>query len=520
MEKSGKKQIDKIKKKNLKDKKFLGKKRDSIKLSKSNKNGKLHDSAKKYENRTINKNSEKSIKYPKSHILKNNEKNIASNESNQRISNSNTNKDNQPIKINTDSNSNRNQKNLIKNDKLDKDEFCFLLNNNKEEYNHLGIDINPIINSIDKGNFNSINSDFTTLTLDLFSSTKFENSKPFKMIDYILNSDSKYLTSSNDKETYEEIKKTIYNKKSNATDNSQILFKSLYQYFKTDFSFSYIYKIFDSCNELIEKFYNPELYSNNPGDSFGGFFFDKKDKFTYQNYLVDKLKNNYNNEWMKEIYDKEMIKSLIYLCNKHMKQSFKILNGNSENNFVRVLKDNLKFLEECEKEMNKGDNLLANATFKKIKKKLMDDKEFTRLFKKKLKRLFAFKNFSHPEEKDTEDIKRIFNKLLELFIKLKEDDYEKILNKFKKFDKELEKDKETKETSSDDLYKNVKSFWIRFKIIFYLITLGDKNIKSYITDELFWRLIIDYVNEVKIKAQQEAKPVEPIINNTLKARKG
>ena len=51
-----------------------------------------------------------------------------------------------------------------------------------------------------------------------------------------------------------------------------------------------------------------------------------------------------------------------------MKQSFKLVNGN-DNNFVEVLKENLRFLEECENQMRQGANLIENATFKNIKKK-------------------------------------------------------------------------------------------------------------------------------------------------------
>jgi hypothetical protein len=422
-------------------------------------------------------------------------------------------------------NTNKNSKFFSKSGKLEKEEFSYLLNNNHDEFLHLGIEINPIIETLKSGNINTINSDFTALTIDLFSSTKFENSKPFKMIDYILNSDSRYLTSSSDKETYEELKKTIYNKKTNATDYSQVVFKSLYQYFKTDFSFSYIYKVFEGCNELIEKLYYPDIDKNSAADSFGGFFFDKKDKFTYQNYLVDKLKNNYNNDWMREINDKEMIKSLIYLCNKHMKQSFKNLNMNSETNFVSVLKENLKFLDNSENEMNQGSNLLDNSTFKQIKKNILENKIFSMLLKKKIKKLFSFKEFGNINEYDDGEINKLFVKIMEIFMKLKEDEYEKILNKIKKIEKDSEKDfnliHKKDSASGENNFINVKSFWIKFRIIFYLLTLGDSRIKSYITDECFWRLIIDFVKEKKITAQLELKKAEMSNNiNSIKPRKG
>lgn len=511
---------------NAKDRKFLGKKRDLISLTKSNKSSKFKDSDQKADKKTLIKKplkSKKKIKISKKSVQINA---VKSDESlnNPKI----TNQTNQ-IKLRNKSediiSNNKNPKFFSKSGKIEKDEFSYLLNNNQDEFLHLGIEINPIIETLKDGNINTINSDFTALTNDLFSSTKFENSKPFKMIDYILNSDPRYLTSVSDKETYEELKKTIYNKKTNATDYSQVVFKSLYQYFKTDFSFSYIYKIFEGCNELIEKFYYPDIEKISAADSFGGFFFDRKDKFTYQNYLVDKLKNNYNNDWMREINDKEMIKSLIYLCNKHMKQSFKNLNIKSETNFVSVLKENLKFLDNSENEMNQGENLLDNSTFKQVKKNILDNKKFSHLVKKKIKKLFSFKEFCNINEFDIGEINKLFVKILEFFMKLKEDDYEKILNKIKKIEKESDKEinliHKKDSTSEEDNFINVKSFWIKFRIIFYLLTLGDSRIKTYITDECFWRLIIDFVKEKKMIAQLELKKAELSNNiNFIKQRRG
>jgi len=76
-----------------------------------------------------------------------------------------------------------------------------------------------------------MSTQFSRLLLDIFTFAKSENSKPCKMIDYILNNDKNYSISHNDKELFDQIKKNVFTKiKNKCSDNKSTVMKSLYQY--------------------------------------------------------------------------------------------------------------------------------------------------------------------------------------------------------------------------------------------------------------------------------------------------
>ena len=385
---------------------------------------------------------------------------------------------------------------------INKNEFLDLMKNNKEEYMQIGIDIdtNEALEKIKNDNVQSLNSDFTTLCIDLFSLTKFENSRTYKMIDYIMNSDNNFLKSETDKENFEEIKKTVFNMSNNDhKENIYSIYKSLYQYFKTDFSQSKILKIFDKTNQITQEIFKPKQQTTTNTNLFTfnnqypdiNYFVDKKDKFTYQNYLSDKIKYYLNNnDYITEIYDPEIMKSLIYLNNKNNKNQGKInVNTNTKtdnNQFMNLVKDNVTYIENEHNNLFQCQNILENETFTKIKSKVKEYKSLLKYNKKKLAKLFYSKSgFEVPKELNK---KRVYVKMLEFFTKFKEDDYDKILKKLKKSEF---KDKELTEGISD-----VKSFWVKFKFLFYLNNLGQQDgtntNKILITDDSFWRQITKY----------------------------
>ena len=111
---------------------------------------------------------------------------------------------------------------------IEKKEYFDILNKFSEEYQELGYDL-EIISKQSK-----MNITFSKLYIDLFSLTKFENSKPYRMIDYIINNDRINPLSDVDKSNFEKMKKKVLsNSRNELNNNTQFtIFKSLYQNFK------------------------------------------------------------------------------------------------------------------------------------------------------------------------------------------------------------------------------------------------------------------------------------------------
>jgi hypothetical protein len=375
------------------------------------------------------------------------------------------------------------------NHSINKNEFLDILQDNKDEYIRIGLleDFNETYEKFENSNINSLNSDLSSLLLNLFLQTKFENSKPYKMIDYILNNDNNYLSSQIDKDNFEEIKRTVYNKPNDSKENLHTVYKSLFQYFKADFTNSYLFKIFDCCNQIIQDLYkpsSPDNRSNNFNKDLN--YIEKKDKFTYQNYLSEKLRTNFNNDVMSELNDNEMWRSLIYLCNKNIKHSTK--------NSVKIEKDlnnlvnsNIEFLSTKQFNIEKNKNIIRSKFFRNLRNKVVDNKYYKKFIMRKLIRMLPImptkiKNSSNEEKILT---KKLLLKLLDLFSKEKEDDYEKILKKLLKF-----------ESRNEEIVNNrdPRSFWLQFKFFFYLKTITS-NANIYMTDEKFWMCVQEYIIE-------------------------
>ena len=73
-------------------------------------------------------------------------------------------------------------------------------------------------------------------------------------------------------------------------------------------------------------------------------YLEKKDKFTYSNFLSDKLKDNSNKSCLSFTNDTDYFKSLIYVCNKYSKYIGK--KEIAEKILIKSLEKNKKILDK------------------------------------------------------------------------------------------------------------------------------------------------------------------------------
>ena len=370
-------------------------------------------------------------------------------------------------------------KDIEQSDKLSKEEFSAILSNYSEEISYLQKE-NAISASTVSKNDNkptSLVSDLNSLNYNLFLCTKFENSKPYKMIDYIISNDNYILNRQNDKDKFEEMKKPIFTKGKNDSENNiNILYKSLYEYFKTDFSTSYLSLLFEEVNSFIQKKYNKDNTSNKDDISMTE---DKKDKFTYSNYVTDRLKQKNKASLISYTSDVDFVKSLIYLNNKFNKY----LNKKNKiyKNLLVALKNNLEVIDGLEAKQDKHNFNEEEHNFlnKIIKHKKMHNSIKTH-FNNLLTCLDDIKNASLSKE--------AYEKIIDIIaFKSKEDEYEKI-------------SKILNETMKLHFDKNkVKNIWIGIRFLFNLISLSNNShITSYYSDNKFWCELLSYVAKRKM----------------------
>jgi hypothetical protein len=366
---------------------------------------------------------------------------------------------------------------------FNKDEYNDILKDNEDELNELGVIVDKKIQTQ-----NVINSDLMKLNTDLFDLIKFENSKPYKMIDYIVHNDLTLLNP--DKKKLEEIKKTVFNlkvsKKESKNDSLKLpIYKALYQQFRCDFNNSSLFKLYDKVNaQIVEKFRVSEPVN-----------VSVKDKFTYQNYLMERMRNY--SDFFGELNDHEIMKALIYLCNKNFK-------ANSSKNFYRlskidsgftgILRDNQGFLEKHS----------VSGFFRKytdnITGELAKNEKFGNFVKKKFNKMFRkianADKFDNPEER-----RLVVNKMIESLYRIKEDDTEKQARKVAKFER-------INKLSGKDNTRNIVRFWVLFRFFFCLNNLDHSK---YFTDEIFWKMILDYkrLNPSYIPPPEEVKKEKP-----------
>ena len=366
------------------------------------------------------------------------------------------------------------QKEIEQSDKLSKEEFTAILSNYSEEISYLQKE-NAISASTVSKNDNkptSLVSDLNSLNYNLFLCTKFENSKPYKMIDYIINNDNYILNRQNDKDKFEEMKKPIFTKGKNDSENNiNILYKSLYEYFKTDFSTSYLSLLFEEVNSFIQKKYNKDNTNNKDDINIAE---DKKDKFTYSNFVTDRLKQKNKASLISYTSDVDFVKSLIYLNNKFNKY----LNKKNKiyKNLLVALKNNLEVIDGLEAKKDKHN---FNEEEHEILNKIMKHKKLYKSIKKHFSNLITCLD----DIKNASLSKEAYEKIIDIIaVKSKEDEYEKI-------------SKILNETMKLRLDKNkVKNIWIGIRFLFNLISLSNNShITSYYSDNKFWCELLSYV---------------------------
>ena len=394
--------------------------------------------------------------------------------------------------LNNNDNKNKNNSKNKKNENI-KDINNSTINNNKNIPN---IEINKNNTKTEINNENStLIIDFYKLYYHLFESNRLDNSKPYKFVDYLITGDNLLFNLKKDKSRFEEIKKGMSLKtKTNSLINEQLLNKYIYEYLRCDFSNSFMKKLTEKVNVfLMNRYINKKKERNSLENSIS---IEKKDKFTYSNFLADKLKdNNINKSCLSFTNDTEYFKSLIYVCNKYSKYIGK--KEIPEKILIESLEKNKKILENFKNSEEDGGNA------KKIENgylhDLLHNKSIRKYISKKLKSLNG-EIIEHNQILKSLDM-NIFYKILSTLIKNKnDDDIDKL---YKLFEEDI------LINDNDKLDKNdLKNFIILFKFLLELELTNNLN-NNDITNDL---------NENNINNISLVKEIYENINNQLNSR--
>ena len=145
-----------------------------------------------------------------------------------------------------------------------------------------------------------------------------------------------------------------------------------------------------------------------------------------------------------------------------------------------------------------------------MKREVLENKPFKIYNLKKMRRMLP----KHPQENEDNNcdpsiMRKLIVKQIELFCKEKEDDYEKIIRKLNKYENRI---------LDPEYSRNVKLFWIQFKILFYANTLVKKN-ANYYSDDKFWKIINEFLQEnSNLINSSTLKQSLKILNNSNKKR--
>ena len=321
--------------------------------------------------------------------------------------------------------------------------------------------------------------DFHKLYLHLFESNRLDNSKPYKFVDYLITGDNLLFNIKRDKTKYEEIKKGIYikSKNNNFLINDHLVNKFTYEYLKCNFSHSIMKKLCEKINIFLMN----KKKSSGDKDTLS---FEKKDKFTYSNFLADKLKDNTNKSILSFTNDTEYFKSLIYVCNKYSKYIGK--KEMPEKILFESLDKNKKILEKFKVE-GEAKNLAMNEE-KEYLRDLLRSKKIRKYINKKFK-IFDEEMIKTNKILNALDL-NIFYKILEIIIKNKSDD--DIDRLYKIFQEELMLPNNKK------LEKNeLKNFLIEFRFLLEIEIAKRKynNNENNINDISIMKKIYEQINE-------------------------
>ena len=264
-------------------------------------------------------------------------------------------------------------------------------------------------------------TDFYKLNKNLFESNRLDNSKPNKFIEYLISGKEFLFNLKKDKTKFEELKKgiTLKQKNSNTLNDEELLNKNIYEYLKCDFSSSFMKKAVEKVNKfLMNRYIKKEKSSLDTSINN-----EKKDKFTYSNFLSDKLKDNTNKSILSFTNDNEYFKSLIYVCNKYCKSIGK--KEVPERALIESLEKNQKILENFKNfDISTNDKDNPAWTAKKIEDEYLKDL----LNSKSIKKYFSkiIKIFSKEALENNVLLKNLdknnFFKIVNIIIKNKNDD--------------------------------------------------------------------------------------------------
>ena len=345
--------------------------------------------------------------------------------------------------------------------------------------------------------------DYYKLFYSLFESNRLDNSKPYKFVDYLITGDNLLFNLKKDKSRFEEIKKGMTLKpKNNIPLSEQLLNKSIYEYLRCDFSNSFMKKLTERVNVfLMNRYINKRKGKNSLENSVSA---EKKDKFTYSNFLADKLKENVNKSCLSFTNDIEYFKSLIYVCNKYSKFIGK--KEIPEKVLIESLEKNKKILESFKAEGGE-----PFETSQKIESEYLSDllhnKSIRKYTTKKLKSLNT-EILENNKMLNSLDIDK-FYKIMNIIIKNKnDDDVDKL---YKIFDEEqllIDKD--------DKIGKNeLKNFVIIFRFLLDLEltnNLNNKQDNNFNQNKLnnisILKEMYEYINLIQLNNSQALNKVE------------
>ena len=380
--------------------------------------------------------------------------------------------------------------------KITKDEYIAILSNYSEELKSLNISLNEnnVNNDNEDRNNNNNNekkpkhltTDLSTLYYNLFLSTKFENSKPYKMIDYIIGNDDSILNLKNDRDKFEDMKKSILSRpKIDISLYDNILNKEIYEYYKTVFSKSVVSKLCEKVDKNIMSKYS--IFSNDKKEKESNLSNnekDKKDKFTYSSFITERMKQcNNQKSYYSYAHDIDYFKCLIYLNNKYngyLNKKEKI-----DKNCLLSLEKNLELIN-C---LTNNKSIEDIDIEKKYMKDLLNNKKLQRFMRKKFKNvLCCFNQISNIKVN-----KDLYFSLMDSLTKNKDDDADKIK-------------KHINSIINQNLEINqIESLIISIRLLYFLYSLNNHNDNGNVmNNNKFWRDIITY---------SKSHPVKYIIKN-------
>ena len=429
------------------------------------------------------------------------------------------NKTNSSLNNNIDNNENKNKNNHIKNRKLGNfKDLNDNINNNKIINSGANIELNKNNNETEVDNENStLIIDFYKLYFHLFQSNRLDNSKPYKFVDYLISGDNLLFNLKKDKIRFEEIKKGISLKpKINSQINEQLLNKSIYEYLKCDFSNSILKKIAEKINMFLMNRYTNKKKEKNSAEN--SMCLEKKDKFTYSNFLSDKLKDNSNKSCLSFTNDTDYFKSLIYVCNKYSKHIGK--KEIPEKILIESLEKNKKILDNFKN--SKEDREEAKKIEMGYLKDLLHNKSIRKYISKKL-RSFNSETLENNAILKSLDM-NIFYKIMTIIIRNKgDDDFDKL---YKLFEENIILQDNRKFDKND-----LKNFIIVLKFLLELLfanetfnainthNINDVNSINYIS---YIKEIYDNINKIQLSNEQIQSELENnnnlIINQKSKGR--